>query len=97
MHNVPHDCKLDHGDVRSQHHGIRAHQRARQCGLRFLPYQQQLYVDDRADRLRELTVPFDDVATNEQPGAFHIWGSFCGGELFHVSYDGELEHSGLRP
>ena len=61
-----------------------------------MPHQQQLCADHCPDRLRELTMPFDHLATNEQPGAFHIWGGFCGSELFHVSYDDGLGRGVIR-
>src|SRR6267143_495050 len=65
---MPQHDFLDHGDLRSQHDGLPADQRARQRALRFLPCQQQLHFDDCADGVRELRMPFDEMATDDDPG-----------------------------
>ena len=39
-------------------------QRGKSADLRFLPHQQQLHADNCPDRLRELGMPFDDLAAD---------------------------------
>jgi hypothetical protein len=56
---------LDDGDIRPQHNWFSPDKLACQRGLHFVPRQQQLQLDDRAERLREFGMPFDDLATDE--------------------------------
>jgi len=63
--DVPYDGQLDDGNVRPQHDRVPAYKWARQRGLQSVPHQQQLFLDDRANRLRELTVPSDHLAANQ--------------------------------
>lgn len=61
-----------------------------------LPYQQQLFFDDRAYRLRELRVPFNDLAADQRSSALRGWICIRGSELFHLPHDSELDDSNVR-
>jgi len=94
--DVPHDGQLDDSNVRPQHHGIPAHQWARQRGLQFVPHQQQLFFDDRSDGLRELAMPFDDLAANQYTGPLDFRSRFCGGELCYLPHDIRLDYGSVQ-
>jgi hypothetical protein len=53
-------------------------------GLRAVPHQQQLHAEHSADGLRELRMPLDDMATDEQSNALDGGLSVCDGELLDV-------------
>jgi hypothetical protein len=46
--------------------------------------------------LRELGLPFDDLAANEYSGALRIRAVICGRELFQLPHDGELDDGSIR-
>jgi hypothetical protein len=56
---------LDDGNFQSQRDRVSADQWPCQRALHILPHQQQLSFDDRTERLRELGLPFNDLAADE--------------------------------
>ena len=65
-------------------------------GLRFVPHQQQLRVDDCANRLRKFAMPFDHLAANNHAGALHIGIGICGGKLRHLPHDNGMGRGVVR-
>src|SRR5260370_19087969 len=81
LHDVPYDDQLDDGNVRPQHDRVYADQWACQCGLRNVPHQQQLQLDDLADRLREFGMPYYHLAAHHQSSTSHVRRALCNYEL----------------
>jgi len=96
VRDVPHDHHLGRGSFQSQHDGLPPDQCPRQRGLQFVPRGQQLYLSDRANRLREFGMPFDDLAANEYSSALHIRIGIRRGELFYLPYHNRLDRSCVR-
>src|SRR5437879_2257804 len=96
LYDVPQNEQLDNGYVRPQHDRVYADQWACQCGMRNVSRQQQLQLDDRADRLREFGMPFDDLAAHHESstsnGRSVIWN--C--ELLNLPFDGQLDDGDIR-
>jgi hypothetical protein len=96
LHDVPYDDQLDDGNVRPQHDRVYADQWACQCGLRNVPHQQQLQLDDRADRLREFGMPFDDLAAHHESCASNGRSVIWNCELLNVPFDSQLDDGDIR-
>jgi hypothetical protein len=97
LRQLPYDQGLGRGKLRSHLNRISAYERARQCPLRVLPHQQQLQLDDRADGLRELRLPFDEMAADDNPRTLDIGDGFCGDELRELPYDQGVGLGVVRP
>jgi len=46
--------------------------------------------------LRELAMPFDNLAANQYTGPLDFRSRFCGGELCHLPYNSRLDFGGVR-
>jgi hypothetical protein len=55
--------------------------------LRGLPHQQQLQPANCADGLRDIGMPLNDVAANDDAGALDVWPEFRDGKLRKLPYD----------
>jgi hypothetical protein len=90
MRELPSDHHVVGRPVRPQHHGLFADTGTRQLAVRPVPHQRELQSDDSADRLRQLAVPPDNLAADQQPGALDIRRGVWGCELREVPHDGGL-------
>ena len=69
--------------------------RGESCDLRVLPYQQQLHADDCTDRLRQLRMPFDDLAADQQSDTRVSGSALCRSELHDMPQHHHLDHRNL--
>lgn len=81
---------MDERTIRPQHNGLPADEWPRECGLLGLPHQQQLQPADCADGLRDIGMPLNDVAANDDAGALDVWPQLRCGKLRKLSYDGGM-------
>lgn len=88
---VPPHYDLVGGSLQPQRIWFRADQRPRERGMRFVPHRRQLFLADRGDGLRELTVPFDNLAANQCAAARGDAKLVSNSKLFHLPHDGELD------
>jgi hypothetical protein len=93
LRELPYDKRLELRDFRSQFNGIPIDVWPLDWALRCLPHQQQLQSSDCADGLRELRMPFDEMAADHYPGTLDVGAGFCRYELLEMPYDQGL---GLR-
>jgi hypothetical protein len=96
LQHMPHSEWLDRRAIRSQRYRVPANQRTCHRGLRYVSRQQQLYVDDSAEQLRSLGLPFNDLAADDQSCAFDGGFAVCGGELCGMPYNSKLDDGKFR-
>jgi hypothetical protein len=97
LRELPYHQGLGLGEFRSHLHGIPADEWPRECALRFLPHEQQLQFDDRADGLRKLGMPFDEMAADHNSRTLDVRFVFCSHELRELPYHERLGLRFFRP
>lgn len=100
---LPPNHQVGRRQVRPQRVWFPVDEFARSCGqrrksaiLRVLPYQQQLQPCDCADGLRQLRLPLDDMAADEQSSAPIGGGTFRGGQLLYMPQHDLVDYCDVR-